>query len=332
MTSGNGDRRAYQPQEGDPQIGARAADEGSQGPTGCIVESGSSLPHRLIFDDRRGEVFCERCGLVLDRLVLSQERPPPEVRTGSVAENPWSRPRTGGTSARMGTERRDGMGKALPPKIRRHFQRLAKLEWRHRPSRHRERAMARAVPSLVGICKSMQLPDASTAEAISLYRQAVENGLIVGRSSRAFAAASALAVSRSTQEPRTLKEVSRLAGSPPRRVRKALALLSSKFGLRLSLTNPQVFLPRLASAFSLPISVERDAEKVLALAQLRGILLCGSLINIAAAALVLASKGAISEGDTARKLGISRRSVANWRKRLLKEAIAAETPSRGGKK
>lgn len=309
----------------DNRSDSEPADDMQGEPLVCSTDSGAKCSHEFTYDERRAERFCERCGLVVERRIVATESTSTEEQTGFIRRNLWSWPELGGARTRLASERLDGKGRKLNASVRRRFRRLAQVEWRHRPSRHRERTTSKAVAFLMYASQSTGLPKAHTLEAISLYRRAAQQGLITGRSSQAFAAASLLAVSRSTRQPRGLKEISRIAGIRPRKVRKALNVLCSYLHIHRSLGDPRAFLPRFASQLSLPWSVEREAARFLAAAETRGLLCSGSPLNMAAAALVLASAGGVSEGYVSRMLGLSQSSISRWKQRILRAAVDEET-------
>lgn len=272
--------------------------------------------HTSVKDERRGEIFCGRCGLVLRGEAITSVSPSPEDRAGYVSRDPWSWPRLGTVAPERVIERLDGKGKELNAAERKKFRRIAKTAWHFRPSRRRERTISNASALVGRIRRSVGLPEASEDQAISIYRRAAQAGLIQGRSARAFAAACVLASSRSMNVPRGLKEICRIADVNPRKVRRAISLLSSTFHLKWAPPDPWAFLPRLASKLGLSWAVERKAARLLTEAQEQGLRCSGSPMSIAAAALVLVTGGTISDADAARTLGIARRSVSRWRRRI----------------
>lgn len=203
---------------------------------------------------------------------------------------------------------------------------MAKTAWFHRPSRRRERTISNAVALIGKVGGLAELPSAGEAQAIRLYRRATQAGLIQGRSARDFAAACVLASSRSLGVPRGLKEISHLADVSPRKVRRALSLLASTLHLSWAPPDPWDFLPRLASRLGLSWALEREAARLLTGAQEQGLRLSGSPMSIAAAALVLAAGGITSNAEAARTLGIPRRSLSRWGRKISKTLAAQTSP------
>lgn len=291
----------------------------------------SECPHDPILDRRRGEVYCELCGLVIESGIAHERFPSPLPEPGAVRSRGSWPVGAGGKPLRTEREWRDGEGRPIDAAKRRRFWRLAKVEWRYRRSRRRGRTTSTATALIAQVCRSLSLPEPSMAEAVFLYEQAASAGLVSGRSSRAVAAACLLAVTRSTPQPFGMREMSRLFETRPRKVRKALSIVCSELRLPRSLCDPRAYLPRLASALLLPPSVEREAAELLAEAQERDLLRSGSPLNWAAAALAIAAEGRISVGQVCEALGVSQTSVLRWRRALLKTQ-PADVPRREGKR
>ena len=149
----------------------------------------------IVRDYKRGEVTCRNCGLVVDDQVIDQG---PEWRAFD-SEQSERRGRGGapmtvmvhdkGLSTDIGWGGRDTYGNNVPTKNRSQVYRMRKWQNRTRASNSADRNLAQALNELNRLASKIGLHRQVREEAAMLYRRAVQDNLVRGRSVEGVAAA-----------------------------------------------------------------------------------------------------------------------------------------------
>ena len=149
----------------------------------------------IVRDYKRGEVTCRNCGLVVDDQVIDQG---PEWRAFDSEQNE-RRARGGapmsvmvhdkGLSTDIGWGGRDINGNNVPTKNRAQVYRMRKWQNRTRASNSADRNLAQALNELNRLASKIGLHRQVREEAAMLYRRAVQDNLVRGRSVEGVAAA-----------------------------------------------------------------------------------------------------------------------------------------------
>jgi transcription initiation factor TFIIB len=178
--------------------------------TNCPECGGASL----VEDYDLGEIICHNCGLVLSEHALNQG---PEWRA-FTSEEKNERGRVGlptsfsihdkGLSTVIDRVNRDASGRQLPYATRLEMLRLRKWQIRTRVHSSADRNLAQAMAELDRLTDVLHIPASIKESAAMVYRKALSNSLVRGRSIAAVAAASLYAACRISETPRTLKDVS----------------------------------------------------------------------------------------------------------------------------
>jgi len=166
----------------------------------------------IVRDYKRGEVTCRNCGLVVDDQVIDQG---PEWRAFDSEQNE-RRARGGapmtvmihdkGLSTDIGWGSRDIYGNNVPTKNRSQVYRMRKWQNRTRASNSADRNLAQALNELNRLASKIGLHRQVREEAAMLYRRAVQDNLVRGRSVEGVAAAALYGACRRCEVPRTLSE------------------------------------------------------------------------------------------------------------------------------
>jgi len=192
--------------------------------TNC-PECGST---NLVEDYDVGEISCHNCGLVISEHALNQG---PEWRAFTKEEKD-ERGRVGiptsfsihdkGLSTVIDRVNRDAYGRQLPLATRLEMLRLRKWQIRTRVHSSADRNLAQAMAELDRLTDMLHIPASIKERAAIVYRKALDNGLVRGRSIAAIAAASLYAACRMSETPRTLKDVSAASKSGKRTSQDAI--------------------------------------------------------------------------------------------------------------
>ena len=165
-------------------------------------------------DNESAEIVCMGCGFVIVTEMTNQG---PEWRAFD-AEQRAKRSRVGapstltihdkGLSTMIDWHDRDIMGKRIPASQKAQIYRLRKWQRRIRVSNASERNLAYALSEINKIANNLNLPRNVVETASHIYRKAVKDGLIRGRSIQGVTAASIYVACRQCKMVRTLDDIS----------------------------------------------------------------------------------------------------------------------------
>jgi transcription initiation factor TFIIB len=228
---------------------------------------------KLILDNTRGEVFCSHCGFVVREKL---EEAGPEWRAFSKEEKE-SRSRTGvpsslamhdmGLSTIIGQVDKDASGKSISSAMKTTFDRLRTWDGRSQVHEPVDRNLRQAFSELDRLADKLSVGDAVVERAAYIYRQALEKGLVRGRSISALIAASLYAACRETETPRTLKDVSAASNIKKKDIARCYRLLVRELEKRMPVADPLKTVSRIASAANLTEKTKRRALDILSRAR-----------------------------------------------------------------
>ncbi len=255
-------------------------------------ECGSS---NLAYDETRGELVCQECGLVIEQGMIDQG---PEWRAFDL-EQGEKRARTGapmtytihdkGLSTTIGWKNKDSYGKSIPTKNRAQLYRLRKWQRRIRVSNATERNLAFALSELDRMASGMGLPRNVRETAAVIYRKAVNKNLIRGRSIEGVVAASLYAACRQNGVPRTLDEIANASRVTRKEIGRTYRFMTRQLKLRLMPTRPQDYVSRFCSELKLSGEVQSKAMDILKDATDKELTSGRGPTGVAAAAIYIAS-------------------------------------------
>lgn len=233
----------------------------------------SECGNNVFYDDNRGLVVCENCGLVHSEKFIDNG---PEWRAFD-AEQKKRRTRTGapmtymihdkGLSTVIDWKNRDIFGKEIPARSRGQIYRLRKWQSRIRVSDATERNLTFALFELDRMASILELPKNLRESAAKIYRDAVDKHLIRGRSIEGVSAASLYAACRLFKVPRTLNEIAEVARVDKKEIGRSFRFISKELNLNLNPTKPLDFLNRFISELELSANCQLTAKKIIKMAE-----------------------------------------------------------------
>ena len=264
-----------------------------------IVEETLNCPKcgstHLSKDYSRAELVCEKCGLVIDAEIIDHG---PEWRAFD-SEQREKKTRTGspmtytihdkGLSTMIGWQNRDAYGKSIPTRNRAQLYRLRKWQTRTRISDGTERNLALALSALDRMSSALNLPRNVRETAAMIYRKAVRQKLIRGRSIEGVTASVLYAACRQCNVPRTLEEISSVANMRKKEIGRNYRNISRKLGLKLLPTMPQDYISRFCSQLKLSNDVQVKTRDILKKAASKELTSGRGPTGLAAASLYIAS-------------------------------------------
>ncbi len=275
-------------------------------------------------DVEKGETICRDCGLVIeDRMVdFSQEWRDFEEDGGA------SKRRTGAPTSQ--TQFDQGLGtevgttsdfyKLSSDKERDRFFRLRK--WNIRISTAIERNLKVALAELKRVSSFLRLPRSVEEEAATIYRQAVQKGLVRGRSMESVIAGALYAACRRHEIPRTLDEMGEASGIEKKEIGRTYRFVTRELGINIKPSNPADYIPRFASALKLSPESQSKAVEILEMARDIELTSGRGPTGIAAAALYVSSLihgEKRTQREVADVAGVTEVTIRNRYKELIKK-------------
>ncbi|WP_226041709.1 TFIIB-type zinc ribbon-containing protein [Natrinema sp. DC36] len=283
-------------------------------------ECAGSIHH----DEERGERACTECGLVIETDEIDYG---PEWRSFDDEED---RRRVGapvttlrhdkGLSTTIGWEDQDAYGNQLSGRKREQLRRLRTWNERFTSKNAAERNLKHAFGEIERMASALGLPKPCRETAGVLYRRAVEDGLLPGRSIEAMSTACLYAAARQHGTPRTLvafASVSRVEKLP---VQRAYRYLSDELDLQIEPADPIHYLPQYASELEISDDAERLAREILEAATERDLHSGRNPAGLAAAAIYGAARltnERITQETVGAETGVSKVTVRNRYQELL---------------
>ena len=239
---------------------------------GKCPECGSS---NLVSDEKRGEMTCSSCGMVLSQKAVNQE---PEWRAFTSKEKERKR-RVGpplnllipdkGLSTYIGNENCDARGRPISPERKGQIRRLKMWNSRSRSHDGLSRNLNEALSILDRLVSQLDLPRTVKYQAALLYRKVITKKLIIRRSIEAVVMAVLYVACRMRSLPQTLDDLLELASSniDKKTVGRYFRRIIRKLEIKLNPSNPHRFLSRFCSELHLSSITRIKARKIVALAQ-----------------------------------------------------------------
>jgi transcription initiation factor TFIIB len=169
------------------------------------------------------------------------------------------------------------------------MQRLRTWNERFRTRDSKERNLKQALGEIDRMASALGLPENVRETASVIYRRALQDDLLPGRSIEGVATASLYAAARQAGNPRSLDEVERVARVDRMELTRTYRYIIRELGLEVQPADPEHYVPRFASELGLSDEAERQARDLLESARDEGVISGKSPVGLAAAAIYAAS-------------------------------------------
>ncbi len=244
----------------------------------------------FVEDPTRGELVCAKCGLVMEEEIIDTGQ---EWRAFDT-EQMSRRARAGAPltftkhDKGLTTEIGKGVGELykVPTKKRAQYYRLTK--WHKRLIKSKDRNLSFALSELQRIVSFLNLSRSVHEKIARYYEQAVNKGLVRGRSIESVIAALTYAVSREFDSPRTLDEIAEASGEDKREIGRTYRYISRELQIRILPADPMTYVPRFCSMLGLSDRVLARAVEILKKAKKHDITSGKGPTGVAAAAIYIA--------------------------------------------
>ncbi len=280
----------------------------------------------LVSDTEHGETRCGDCGLVVDESEIDRG---PEWRAFDAGERE-ERSRVGapttkmmhdeGLSTNIGWQDRDGHGNTLSSSQRERAGRLRTWNKRFKTRDATDRNLRQALGEIDRMASALGLPQNVRETASVVYRRALDEDLLPGRSIEGVATAALYTAARKADTPRSLDELEHVSRIDQQELRRTYRYVVRELNLEVRPADPTNYLPRFVSDLDLSDEVERGARQLLDTARTENLLSGKSPVGLAAAAIYAASLLAeemVTQQEVSAVADISEVTIRNRYRELL---------------
>jgi len=279
---------------------------------------------QFIEDPSREEIVCAKCGLVQKEDIIDTGQ---EWRAFD-SEQMSRRARSGAPltftkhDKGLTTEIGKGLGELykVPARKRAQYYRLTK--WHKRLIKSKDRNLSFALSELQRIVSFLNLPRPIHERIARYYEEAVNKGLVRGRSIESVIAALTYAVSREFDSPRTLDEISEASGVEKREIGRTYRYIARELNVRILPADPLTFIPRFCSMLGLSDRVQAKSAEILKKAKKYEITSGKGPTGVAAAAIYVAcvlQGEKRTQREVADIVGVTEVTIRNRYKELIEK-------------
>ncbi|MFW5919772.1 MAG: transcription initiation factor IIB, partial [Halanaeroarchaeum sp.] len=194
-----------------------------------------------------------------------------------------------GLSTNIGWQDRDASGRMLSARQRQKMQRLRTWNERFRTRDSQERNLKQALGEIDRMASSLGLSRSVRETASVIYRRALDEGLLPGRSIEGVATASLYAAARQAKTPRSLDEVTMVSRVEREEIARTYRYIARELELEVEPADPEQYVARFVSELGCSEAVEREARRLLQTAKSAGRISGKSPVGLAAAAVYAGS-------------------------------------------
>jgi transcription initiation factor TFIIB len=288
----------------------------------------------VVSDAEHGETVCEDCGLVVEEDSIDRG---PEWRAFDAKEKD-QKSRVGapttnmmhdkGLSTNIDWRDKDAYGNSLGSRQRQKMQRLRKWNERFRTRDSKERNLKQALGEIDRMASALGLPENVRETASVIYRRALDENLLPGRSIEGVATAALYAAARQAGTPRSLDEITGVSRVEKSEIARTYRYVVRQLNLEIEPADPESYVPRFASDLEMSDEVERRARELLQGAKNAGIHSGKSPVGLAAAAIyaaALLTNEKVTQNEVSEVANISEVTIRNRYHELLEAEENATT-------
>ncbi|MDL5363292.1 transcription initiation factor IIB [Halalkalicoccus sp. NIPERK01] len=249
----------------------------------------------LVKSSDQGELVCEDCGLIVEKSNIDRG---PEWRAFNHSER-QSKSRVGapttqtmhdkGLTTQIDWKDKDAYGRSISSKKRSQMHRLRKWQERIRTKDAGERNLQFALSEIDRMASALGVPRSVREVASVIYRRALKEDLIRGRSIEGVATGCLYAACRQEGIPRSLSEVAEVSRVERKEIGRTYRYVSQELGLEMRPVDPKKYVPRFCSELGLNEEVQAKTNEIIDTTAEEGLLSGKSPTGYAAAAIYAAS-------------------------------------------
>ncbi|MEF8862347.1 MAG: transcription initiation factor IIB 2, partial [Haloarculaceae archaeon] len=188
--------------------------------------------------------------------------------------------------------------------------------------------LKQALGEIDRMASALGLPDNVREMASVVYRRALQENLLPGRSIEGVATAAVYAAARQAGVPRSLDELASVSRVEKAEIARTYRYVARELGLEIEPADPGSYVPRFASALGLSEETESRARQLLDSAREAGIHSGKSPVGLAAAAIyagALLSNEKVTQSQVSDVADVSEVTIRNRYHELLEAEQSIET-------
>ena len=260
-----------------------------------LVKCPECSSRNLVYDENRGERHCDECGMVLEESMID---PSAEWRTFNQGDGGPDRSRVGapvsnlihdkGLSTQIDWQNKDFAGSAISSKNRSQMYRMRKWQQRARTKGSKERNLSEALTKIQYLCSKMNLPKTVAERSADIYRKALAEDLIRGRSIEIMSGAAVFIANQQMLTARTVEDLAVILKVNPKEIGRSYRFLKRRLMIRTPPPSPMTYVSRFCSELGLNSETENKVREIIRMAEERELTYGKSPTGITAAALYIA--------------------------------------------
>lgn len=168
-----------------------------------------------------------------------------------------------GLTTQIDWKDKDAYGRSISSKKRSQMHRLRKWQERIRTKDAGERNLQFALSEIDRMASALGVPRSVREVTSVIYRRALDEDLIRGRSIEGVATAALYAGCRQESLPRSLEEIASVSRVERIEISRAYRYISNELGLELLPIDPKQYVPRFSSKLDLSQEVEAKATEII---------------------------------------------------------------------
>ncbi len=274
------------------------------------------------YDSSRAEITCKKCGYVIEESII--DNGPDWVAYDR--EQQLSRAHAGAPLTNL----RHDYGLATDIDTRWNnassknwvdYYKLKKNDKKFKISGTRDRNLAFALSQINAKCSVASLPKIVYDSAALIYRKALKENLIMGRSIEGVVVSSIYLACKQNHIPRTYDELLEISNVSKKEIARTSKLIKKELNIKIPIASPVDYIPRLASQLSLSGETESKAIEIANKSKEKGLTVGKPPNTIAAVALyaaTLLSGEEKSQKEIAEVTGITELTLRQRYKELIK--------------
>lgn len=249
----------------------------------------------VVSDDVHGEIVCQDCGCVLrNRMIdtgaewsaFTHEENQKKSRVGSPMTQMLH---DKGLTTKIHWKDADAQGKPLPPRKKETMKRLRTWQKRVRISQTGERNLQLALSEINRMSSALGIPEQASERASVIYREALDDNLVQGRSIEGVACGCLYISCRKQGIPRSLDEFEAIARVDRNEIARTYRCIMAEQDLEMEPIHPKQFVPRFCSELDTDREVQRRAIQILEDGSEEGLHSGKSPTGLAGAAIYIAA-------------------------------------------
>lgn len=250
---------------------------------------------QLAYSADQNELVCQNCGLILEESHLDHG---PEWRAFNQAQKD-AKSRVGspltqrrhdkGLTTTIDWKDKDANGRMISNRKQKQINRLRTWQQRIRTKDASERNLQFALSEIDRMASALAIPNPTREIACVIYRRALSEDLLRGRSIEGVATSCLYAACRQGRIPRSLDEMIRVARIEEKELGRTYRYIAQELTLEIEPSNPKEYVPRFCSKLGTSSAMENKAIEILDLTLEQGLHSGKSPVGFAAAAIYAAS-------------------------------------------